>query len=206
MSNATVNSDADLLEMLRVAGPLDVVEMAEAIEVTATAVRQRLARMMARGLIDRESIRMGRGRPRHRYRLTDRGLEMTGSNFPDLAMTLWREINSVVNPDLRRELLRRVAKALARRYASQVQGNTLEDRMRSLSELLAERRVPFSVQSGMGLGPTLTAQACPYPKLADNDRAVCAMESLLFSELLGQPVELKRCRLDGDCECQFQAK
>jgi len=208
MSTATVNSDTDLLEMLRIAGPLDVTEMAEAIEVTSTAVRQRLARMMAQGLIDREAIRMGRGRPRHRYHLTDRGLELTGSNYPDLAATLWHEINSVVNPELRRELLRRVAKALARGYASQIHGTTLEQRMQSLAELLARRRVPFSVEMENGsTQPTLTAQACPYPKLAENDRSICAMEAMLFSELLGRPVELKRCRLDnGEHRCQFQAK
>lgn len=207
MSSALVNSDADLLKLLRVAGPLDVTEMAESIEVTPTAVRQRLSRLMGQGLIDREPIRIGRGRPRHRYSLTDRGLEMTGSNFPDLATTLWRELNSVVNPDLRRELLRRVARAMARGYISQIQGRTLAERMQSLSELLARRRVPFTVESPNGPGlPVLKAHACPYPKLADTDRTVCVMETLLFSDLLGQPLELRRCRLDGDDGCQFHAK
>ena len=205
MSTAVVNSDADLLELLRVTGPLDVSEMASAIEVTPTAVRQRLGRMMAHGLLDRDVIRIGRGRPKHRYRLTNKGLDLTGSNFTDLAMALWREINSVVNPDLRRELLRRVAKALARGYAGQIQGRTTTERMQALSALLAERRVPFEVEETHD-GPVLTAKACPYPRLAENDRTICTMEAMLFSELLGQLVGLKTCRLDGDCSCQFQAK
>jgi DeoR family transcriptional regulator, suf operon transcriptional repressor len=206
MSSVTVNSDSDLLELLRVAGSLEVSQLADAIEVTPTAVRLRLGRMMAKGFIDREPIRHGRGRPRHRYRLTDRGLELTGSNFTDLAITLWREISSIVNPDLRRELLRRVAKGLARGYIGQVTGTTIEERMRSLAELLAERRVPFAVSEvGKGL-PVLYAKACPYPKLAEDDRSVCAMEQILFSELLGREVELKCCRLDGGGDCQFEAK
>lgn len=206
MSTAEVNSDADLLELLRVAGALEVSEMAEAIDVTATAVRLRLGRMMAKGFIEREAIRRGRGRPRHRYRLTDRGLELTGSNFTDLAMTLWREISSLVNPDLRRELLKRVANALARGYIGMVTGATMEERMRSLAGLLAERRVPFGVSQVLGQLPVLTAKACPYPKLAEGDRSVCTMEQLLFSELLGQPVELKCCRLDGGGDCQFEPR
>jgi DeoR family transcriptional regulator, suf operon transcriptional repressor len=205
MSTAVVNSDSDLLELLRIAGPLDVTEMANSIEVTPTAVRQRLGRMMAQGLIDRDAIRIGRGRPKHRYRLTNKGIELTGSNFTDLAMALWREINSIVNPDLRRELLRRVAKALARGYVGQIQGRTTAERMQSLSELLAERRVPFEVENQGDL-PVLTAKACPYPRLADNDRSICAMEAMLFSELLGEQVGLKSCRLDGDSACQFEAK
>lgn len=200
---AIVNSDADMLELLRVTGPLDVAELADATEVTATAVRQRLSRMLAQGLIQREPVRNGRGRPRHRYQLTDRGLEQTGSNFTDLAMVLWREISGVVNPDLRRELLRRVAFALARGYLNQITGTTTEERMQSLVELLGSRRVRFDVDA-TGRLPVLTAHSCPYPRLAEKDRTVCAMEELLFSELLKKNVHLTACRLDGQCECQFQ--
>ena len=42
---------------------------------------QRLMRLMARKAIQRDATRHGRGRPRHRYWLTDNGLRMTGSNF-----------------------------------------------------------------------------------------------------------------------------
>jgi predicted ArsR family transcriptional regulator len=65
--------------------------------------------------------------------------------------------------------------------------------------------VPFEVEE-TGDGPVLKAKACPYPRLAENDRTICTMEAMLFSELLGQLVGLKTCRLDGDCDCQFQAK
>lgn len=206
MSTAVVHSDSDLLDLLRVAGPLDVMEMAGAIDVTATAVRQRLSRMMARGLIDREAIRAGRGRPRHRYQLTDRGLELTGSNFTDLAIALWQELNEVKDSGLREVLLKRVARALAKAYAGQIKGVTPAERMRSLSDLLAKRRVPFAVEVAEGERPVLTARACPYPRLADNDRTICTMEAMLFSELVGQDMELTSCRLNGDASCQFQAK
>jgi len=206
MSGAVVTSDGDLLELLRVAGPLDVTEMAGAIDVTPTAVRQRLSRMMAKGLIGREAVRAGRGRPRHRYQLTEQGLELTGSNFTDLAMALWQELNGIKDETLRNELLRRVARALARAYADQIRGDTPEERMRSLSDLLVKRRVPFEVGGEMGGLPVLTARACPYPRLAENDRTICSMESMLFSELLGQEVELTDCRLNGDKNCQFHVK
>ena len=47
MSVEAPNSDADLLDLIRIAGPLSVTELADAMEVTATAVRQRLTRLMA---------------------------------------------------------------------------------------------------------------------------------------------------------------
>ena len=54
-------------------------------------------------------------------------------------------------------------------------------------------------------GTVLTQHACPYPKLAEQDQAVCNMERMMFSELLGQDVELTQCRLEGGGECRFQA-
>ncbi|NBW97260.1 MAG: Lrp/AsnC family transcriptional regulator, partial [Planctomycetia bacterium] len=46
-------ADATLLDVLRVQGSLGVADIAAALGVTATAVRQRLERLMTAGLIDR---------------------------------------------------------------------------------------------------------------------------------------------------------
>ena len=105
MSVEAPNSDADLLDLIRIAGPLSVTELSDAMEVTATAVRQRLTRLMGQSMIEREAIRAGRGRPKHRYSLTDKGLRQTGSNFTDLALTLWREIRTAGDEDLGRDVL-----------------------------------------------------------------------------------------------------
>ena len=91
MSVQAPTSDSGLLDLLRITGPLGVSELADAMEVTPTAVRQRLMRLMARKAIQREATRHGRGRPKHRYWLTDNGLRLTGSNFTDLAVALWQE-------------------------------------------------------------------------------------------------------------------
>ena len=184
---------------------MGVAELAQQVEVTPTAIRQRLMRLMAQGLVQRDAVRNGRGRPKHFYRLTDKGLRLTGSNFADLALALWREIGLVGNEQRRQEMVRRIAGALAAEYATQVRGNTMEERMRSLGELLAQRRIPVSVND-LAHQLVMTAHACPYPKLAEQDRRVCAMEEMLFSELLGEEVELIRCRLDGAADCCFQTQ
>jgi predicted ArsR family transcriptional regulator len=206
MSAVAPTSDADLLDLLRSNGSLGVPEMAHAIEVTPTAIRQRLTRLMAQGLIQREAIRSGRGRPRHRYQLTQKGYRLAGTNFTDLALALWREIGAIPDLEERRVLLERVVRALASGYAREIQGKTTTERMRSLSLLLSERRVPFSVQTASNPegSPMLVAHACPYPELAEEDRQICDLEKTLFAELLGRDIELTQCRLDGGACCQFQ--
>ena len=76
--------------------------------------------------------------------------------------------------------------------------------MESVRQLLADRKVPFTVETS-GQLPVLTALACPYPDLAEQDRGICAVEKMLFSELLSTPVRLTECRLDGASTCcRFQ--
>ena len=206
MSTAAPSTDADVLELLRSKGALDVTEMAKAAEVTATAIRQRLGRLLAQGLIERQAIRAGRGRPRHRYQLTRKGMRLTGSNFTDLALALWREVRSIPDVEVRRSLLRRVVAGLAAAYGPQIEGWTPEERMRSLTGLLSQRRVSFTVDPAASADdlPMLTAHACPYPELAEQDRGICILEKMLFSELIGQNLDLTQCRLDGGSCCQFQ--
>ena len=157
---------------------MSVTQMASAIEVTPTAIRQRLTRLMAKNLIEREAVRNGRGRPKHRYQLTQKGLRLTGSNFTDLALALWREIGQIEDMETRRVLIQRVIRALASGYAREIQGQTTAERMRSISRLLGQRRIPFSVDDGgiSDLPPVLTAHACPYPELAEEDRGICILE------------------------------
>ncbi len=205
MSVRSPNSDADLLDLLRIAGPLGILEMAQAMEVTPTAVRQRLARLVAHGLVQRAAVRAGRGRPRHEYWLTEKGVQATGSNFTDLAVALWRELRALDNLQLRQALLRRVAAALAAGYIHQIHGSTPAERMQSLQQLLAQRRIPVSVEE-LNHHAALTTHACPYPRLAEQDRAICAMERLLYSELVGCEVELTHCRLDDEGACRFEAR
>jgi DeoR family suf operon transcriptional repressor len=196
-------SDSQVLDLLRRHGPSAIGDLTDRMGVTRTAVRQRLTRLIASGLVEREATRIARGRPSHRYSLTDNGRREAGHNFGDLALALWQEVRSVKDPDVRSGLLQRLAKSVASRYASRVTATASADRMQQVAELMSERNVPFSVEGSPDL-PILTAWACPYPTLAEQDRGVCAMENMVFTELVGEKVKLSECRLDGGTCCRFQ--
>lgn len=197
-----IPSDLAVLDLLRQDEALSVTELAEAMEVTATAVRQRLTRLMAQGFVKRVTLKAGRGRPSHKYSLTKKGRQETGSNFTDLAFVLWQEVRAVRDAEVRRGLLERISKKLAAQYGERFRGVTLQERMEALVGLMAERRVPFEIDQRAEL-PVLNALACPYPELAEVDRGVCAMERSFISEVLGADVRLEHCRLDGEGCCAF---
>ena len=203
MSTVSETSDARLLDLLKQRGAMSIAELAGATSVTATAVRQRLSRLMAQGLVEREAERAGRGRPSHRYSLSEKARRQVGNNYGDLAILLWDEIRSVKDPEIRRGLFQRLASAMARFYASRVKGGTPSARMESLKELFAERRVPMEVAANGEL-PVLTVVDCPYPELAEKDRGICAVEKMMFAELLASPLRLSQCRLEGHSCCQFE--
>jgi DeoR family transcriptional regulator, suf operon transcriptional repressor len=196
--------DRDLIEFLRRHGAATVQEMVEFAGVTATAVRQRLTRLLQQGLISREAESAGRGRPTHRYSLSAAGVRTSGNNHEDLTSVLWSELRAVKDPDVRYGLLKRIVTRLADLYRGQITGETLDERMESLVALMRGRNVPFEVVRPVeGQLPVLKALACPYPSLAEQDRSICSMEKMLFAEILGNGLRLHECRLDGSSHCTF---
>ena len=208
MANQLQPSDVALLDLLRKENGLSVAQLAQLMGVTATAVRQRLNRLMGQDFIERSDDRTaprnaGPGRPQHCYGLTDKGRRQTGANFADLAVALWHEIRAIQDPEVRRGLIQRISRRLAQMYADQIDGTTSTAKMKSLARLFHDRNIPFSVEDE-GKLPVLTALACPYPQLAEQDRSICAMERMLFSSVLGEGLRLTECRLDGAGCCTFE--
>jgi predicted ArsR family transcriptional regulator len=203
--STVVPSDRTVLDLLRQRDGMTIADFQAALGVTATAVRQRLNRLLDQGLVEKrkDPAASGRGRPHHCYGLTRAGERKTGANFADLAAALWQELRAIEDPTVRRGLIERISRRMAAVYHDHVSGTSVAERMRSLAELFGERQLPFAVEQVEGELPVLTALACPYPDLAEKDRTVCAMERMMFSEVLGSRVTLDQCRLDGDRCCTF---
>jgi predicted ArsR family transcriptional regulator len=203
LNDVATSSDEALLNLLRERESLSVSQLAVEMDVTATAVRQRLRRLMDQGYIARYAEKAGRGRPSHRYRLTDDGHRKAGTNLPDFAVAAWEEIRRIEDEDVRRELLTKIARRLVRRVAEQVRGETFEEKIESLVQFFEQRHIPYRVEREGEL-PVLTALSCPYPDLADEQRTICSIERDMFEEVLGGVIRQHACRLDGGNCCSFE--
>ena len=204
MSMATISqNERDVVQLLMEHESCSIADLEGYLNVTATAVRQRIHRLMSAGLVDRKAESVGRGRPSHRYRLTQAGRKAGGNNLEDFAEAMWHEIKSIPDDNIRRQIISGVAHRLASAYASEVDGRTVEDRLNSVAKLFGQRDIPVVVEKREGL-PVLKILSCPYPELADENHDFCEMEKQLFSEVIGGSFDLCQCRQDGDSCCSFQ--
>lgn len=172
--------------------------------VTATAVRQRLNRLMALDLVERSHSVEGRGRPSHHYELTDKGRRSSANNLGDLAVVLWEEIQKIPDAVTRQSVISGAVERLAKKYESETSGNTVEERMQSVVALFAERQIPISLETREGL-PVIKVEGCPYPTLAQENHDICNLEKDLLSKVIGHPIDRCQCRQDGDQCCTYEA-
>ncbi len=206
MAQQLSEGDLQLIESLRLA-PMSISQLGEALDVSANAVRQRLNRLMAAGLISRKTQSEGRGRPHHQYQLTEAGHRTAGDNFPDLAKALWQEIDAIEDPKVRQTLLTGAMRRLLDSYELEVVGETVEDRLVSIQKFFDDRGVPIVIEKNNSDDnlPVLRVLECPYPGLDDQDNHFCELEKQLFAKVIGSPVRLCQCQKDGDSCCSFES-
>ncbi|MFN9234694.1 MAG: helix-turn-helix transcriptional regulator [Planctomyces sp.] len=196
--------DREILEYLHQSEGVDVQSLCDLLGVTRTAVRQRISRLEAAGLIVSELQGQSRGRPRNVYRVTAEGLHALGENYRQLAVVLWEAITGFEDEAVRMRLLGRVRDVLSERFRRQL-GNceNLDDRLDLLASEM--KSSGFNVESDHQGGLRILREtSCPFPMLAEVDDAICQVERQVLEQVLGAPVEVRsRCR-DGHGCCEFQ--
>ncbi|MDG2013634.1 MAG: winged helix DNA-binding protein [Pirellulaceae bacterium] len=200
-------TDQSLLDLIRHQGSASIADLCDSLQVTATAVRQRLTRMVAADLLESVKVKQERGRPLHVYRLTPLGLRTMGENLSDLAEALWAEVTAIPDASVRQTVIEGVLQRLIKKYREQISGTTVTERLTSIATLFRQRRIPFVVEN-QDSQATLRIVGCPYPRLNDHGDEICRFEQRLVSELLDLPVALNHCQCSssgGKC-CTFSAQ
>ncbi len=197
------NSDREFLGRLHRLGRSTVQQICDELNVTATAVRQRLVRLQSGGFVVRDVVREGRGRPHHVYRITQAARRELGDNYGDLALILWRELQGIDDLDLKSRVEERVRDAMIAQFGGEMSDLELGERFDQLAAALTQRGFDVEVDHSQAL-PILRENNCPYHELADEDRGICEMEEDVFGQVLGVPVKLTRCCLEGHGCCEFE--
>ena len=134
----------DLLLRLRHDGPSAPEDLAAAVGASRTGVLQQLHALESAGLVSRQAIRHGVGRPRHVYDVTDAAQDLFPTNYDGLAAGLLAAIRGVGGESLVRDVFeerRRLASDRVReRLAERLPADApLVDRARELAVIQDEQ-------------------------------------------------------------------
>jgi len=192
-----------VIEYIKRNGSATIKELEDLLGVTTNAVRQHLQSLQADGYVERRQVNAGVGRPHHAYLISAKANALFACHCDDLALTLLEEVFALEGPDRTQTLLNRVGDRLAKRYATAVQADGLQERVEQLAVALSDRGVLTGVEVEDENMIVLHAYNCPYHELALEHRAICEMDEEVMRKVLGSDVNLSACMMDGHHGCSF---
>lgn len=197
-----------ILSFIKERGGGTTAEIADALATSYEGARQQLVQLERDGLIARSLRRTpdsGAGRPASEYRLTARGEDL----FPKAYDALAVEMLDVVAHELGTEALRAVLEAMTQdrvdRWAAQLEGLSLEQKLDALSDLYRPNDEHTEVLSG-GEFPEIVERNCPFLNVASRRPALCSVTVSTLQRLVGYRVERVKKFQQGHGRCVFRIR
>lgn len=206
LENSTPPTADRFLVLLKTRGPQTTAELACAAGVSGEAVRQRLVRFAADGLVAARSEARGVGRPVMVWGLTDAGNARFPDAYAELTAQLLRAVrNELGEPALDRLIASRSAESKAC-YAAALEGTAdLGERVARLAE--ARTREGYMAESwAEGGGYVLAENHCPICVAARACQGFCRTELDTFRAVLGPDASVERVEhiVAGDRRCLYR--
>ncbi len=176
---------------------MSIDDLAQALSVTRTAVRQHLAALERDGLIQRAGTRPTGRRPEQLHQLSERGRELFPRQYPLLANLLIGEVAGLIGQEALQALMRELGRKLAADLEREV-----VDEPRIVQHMNAagyEAEVFFRSPGE----PQIVAHNCVFHDLAKVHPLVCELDLALIGALGGAQVTHEECMLRGGQVCRF---
>lgn len=170
-------------------------ELAQALDLTHTAVRAHLAALERDGLVQQCSERRGSGKPSSVYDLTEASEDLFPKSYDQLLDVFGEHLPT----DEVETLLREVGRRMAAQW--EIPPGNLRVRLEAAVEVLNELGGLMERETE---GETLCIRGyrCPFAALVQVHPAVCDLTETLLSELVGVPMQ-EQCERTGSVPCRF---
>jgi len=174
-------------------------ELAQALDLTHTAVRAHLAALERDGLVQQRSERRGSGKPSAVYDLTPAAEYLCPKSYSQLLDQLLDVLGERTTADEVETLLREVGRRIASRW--HVPSRDLRVRLEAAAEVLNELGGLMERETE---GETLCilGYRCPFAAVVLEHPEVCHLAETLLSELVGVPIQ-EQCERTGPVPCRF---
>ncbi|SSW70610.1 metalloregulator ArsR/SmtB family transcription factor [Achromobacter veterisilvae] len=197
-----------VLMTLKTRGPQSVAVIAKAMDVTAEAVRQQMARLHADGLVDSESRSAGRGRPTQIWFLTEAGHARFPDTHAEMTVQMIGAIRQVFGDDGVDKLIQVREAAMLSSYREAMRGaRNLKGRLERLAEIRCAEGYMAELRKE-GADFLFIENHCPICSAAKACMGFCRSELDLFHLVLGDDVQVHREEhiLTGARRCAYRIR
>lgn len=191
--------------LLRNKSGASIDELARALGVTRTAVRQHLAALGRDSFVARGAERATGGRPEQLFVLTPARREAFPRHYSWFARLL---VDTIAKEHgaagLRVRLGRIAAGVVAEMRQRPAPKETRRQKVENASRLLDELDYDAHAGADIAGAPTIEADNCVFHELAMKNPEVCRFDLSLLSGLTGSKVDLTECMARGGHVCRFR--
>lgn len=202
-ANKDLSTRERILHLMKTAGPLSAKELTTELQITEMAVRRHLGTMERDGLIESKMIRQTPGRPTAVYGLTELAEGLFPKKYHSLTLDLLDELAEESGEGMVDRLFDRRKEKLSRKYMADMQGKSLTDKVRALSEIQNDNGYMTELQQTDGGEYVLMEHNCPISQIANRYNHACDCELKLFESLLDADVERTECLAQQGKKCVY---
>jgi len=194
-----------IMALLGRQGPASVEKLVAEMDAPESVVRSQLKVLVASRLlrIEPERSRLGRGRPRHRYALTETTADIVRRQYDTLAEELLLDARAIGGQDLIEQIFRERCDRLEARYRPGLAGKPLRERVQEIARLLAQNGESVRWWQVDERTFLISKRDCGIFNLGRHGGIACRYELTLLTRLLEAAVRREEHLADGDAACSY---
>lgn len=203
-----VSSDTrrELLQIIKRRGSLSVDEAMEALDMARTTIREHLLHLKEQGLLERSLERQGRGRPSHRYAMSQRAQILFPSRDNELMGRLIQYLRDRGEWDLVDRFFEDYWSSRTqsvKHRLQEVDAQDLEETLTALRTVLREEGfMPTVERSGDCI--TIRECNCPFPETVKRTKIPCRLEREFFESIFGTALSRVSYIPEGSPACTYE--
>lgn len=197
-----------LLYLLKTGGPQTAARLAAQLALTSMGVRKHLLALEQEGRVCFEDRAQAVGRPARFWALTPRAHARFGDRHADLALQLVRQVQTLFGEEGLAAVLSLREKETRARYLAAMDGVPDPDARVAALGALRERDGYMVTLERDDAGWLLHENHCPITAAAESCQRLCAMELVLFRQVLGADFTVERAAhaVAGDRCCSYRIR
>jgi predicted ArsR family transcriptional regulator len=193
----------EILVILKREGQSDLQRLADHFHISKMAVHKHIQELEDQGMVQRVTLRGGKGRPRHGLRLAPKASSLFPKAYTGVTCAALAYIEEKMGRKAVEEVLRRRQSETLSGYKQQVTADTLAGRVHQLAGLRDHEGYMAEDKKFGSFKFEILEHNCPIIAIAENYWEACTVENEMFRKVLDANVETTHRVVDGANVCRF---